>query len=495
MKKYGSKYALIAIAMAVLLLAASIAGVFLPRKYTALDMTAGRIYKISDTTKQFLSELDTDVTIYVIDADTTQKKFEEYLKRYAECSDRITLEYVNSSENESVAAMLAEYGFSTAYPPTAYSLLICSDARTQFLDFSGLFTYSNEKLGFTELSASYYNYYAQLFSSSSDYADYLDALLTETEMDFHGEMALTQLIEYVSADIIPQAYFMTGHGEDSVTDGNFAALLNYYGYPFGIYDASSDGGVPADAACLIINEPKEDFTAEQVDMLIDYLASGGNMMLLLSPECATMTNLSALTAYCGFSVGEGVVMENVKEETESEEGAEETEGVPSDTVSAIINIDHDIFASVTTASFSLTEASAITVSESLRRAQLVTPIVATSDKAYIEGSEAVAPYILGVATEEETDAGNMRVVCFTGAESFNSKESSADALTLPVCALSWVAEGFVSEIEEIPPTLYQEKYLSISRERAIYLGLMFAIVLPACVVGFGVASCKSRKKK
>ena len=53
----------------------------------------------------------------------------------------------------------------------------------------------------------------------------------------------------------------------------------------------------------------------------------------------------------------------------------------------------------------------------------------------------------------------------------------------------------MSEIEEIPPTLYQEKYLSISRERAIYLGLMFAIVLPACVVGFGVASCKSRKKK
>lgn len=488
MKKYGSKYALISIILAALLLLTSLVGVFLPRKLTSLDMTAGRIYKISNTTKQFLSELDEDITIYVIDADTTQKKFEEYIKRYAECSDRISVEYVNSSENESVAAMLAEYGFSSAYPPTAYSLLVCSESRTQFADFSGLFTYSNEKLGFTELSGSYYNYYAQLFSSSEDYADYLDALISETDMNFHGEMALTQLIEYVAADIIPQAYFMTGHGEDSTVDGNFATLLNYYGYPFGVYDAASGDAIPADAACLIINEPKVDFSAEQLDALIEYLSKGGNMMLLLSPECATMTNLAALTEYCGFCVTEGVVMEDIKE-------SEDAEAVPSKTISATLNIDHDMFASVNTASFSLTEASAIAISEELRKAQLVTPIIASSDEAYIEGGEEKDSYILGVAAEEETDAGNMRVVCFTGAESFNSKENSADTLTLPVCALSWVAEGFVSEIEETAPTPYQEKYLSITRDKAIYLGLMFAIVVPACVVGFGVASCKNRKKK
>lgn len=490
MKKINSRYALIAIALAAVLLLAAIVGAVLPRKLTSLDMTAGHIYKLSSSTKQFLSALDEDVTIYVIDADTTQKKFEEYIKRYAECSDRITVEYVNSSRNEEVAAMLAEFGFSSAYPPSAYSLLICSESRTQFVDFSSLFTYSNEKLGFTELSGSYYNYYAQLFSSSADYADYLDALVTETEMNFHGETAITQLIEYVSADIIPQAYFMTGHGEDSVSDGNFAALLQYYGYAFGVYDASSDGAVPEDAACIIINEPKEDFTAEQVDTLVEYLENGGNMMLLLSPECADMTNLASLAEYCGFSVDNGVVMEDV---TDSED--EDAEALPSKTVAITVNIDHDMFATLSTASFSLTEATPIGISEDLRKAQLVTPLLATSDKAYIEGSEEKSPYVLGVAVEEETDAGNMRVVCFTGALSFNSKDNSVDALTLPVCALSWVAEGFVSEIEETAPALYQEMYLSISQEKAVYLGIMFAIVAPACIIGFGVASCKSRKKK
>ena len=384
--------------------------------------------------------------------------------------------------------MLAEYGFSSVYSPSAYSLLICSDARTQFLDYSSLFTYSNETLGFTEISASYYNYYVQLFSSAADYADYLDALVSDSVMNFHGEMAITQCIEYVTADVIPQPYFLTGHGEDSVTDGNFAYLLNYYGYRFGVYDLSSEEALPADAACLIINSPTEDYTKEQVDALIDYLKMGGNMLLMLSPECASMENLSTLTQYCGFTLMDGVVMEDKETEMEGET-------IPTESIAVTVNIDHDIFASITTSSFTLTSANAIDVSDELRRSQLVTPLAVTSDKAYIKGEEERAAYAVGVATEEETESGNMRVVCFTGAQSFNTKDNSVDALTLPVCALSWVAEGFVSEIEEIPATLYQEKYLSISQEKAIYLTLMFALVLPACVIGFGVASTHSRKKK
>ena len=327
----------------------------------------------------------------------------------------------------------------------------------------------------------------QLFSSAADYADYLDVLVTESVMNFHGEMALTQLIEYVSADIIPQAYFVTGHGEDSVTDGNFAALLAYYGYEFGVYELTSGEAVPNDAACLIINAPAEDYTEAEAELLIEYLEDGGNMLILLSPDAVEMENIAALTEYCGFSVADGIVMENVKEN-------DEAEATPSETVSAVININHDIFASVNTASFSLTSANAIEISDTLRKAQLVTPLVATSGEAYLDGSEEKS-FILGVAVEEETDAGNMRVVCFTGSESFNSKDNSVDALTLPVCALSWVAEGFVSEIDEIAPSVYQEKYLSISQNKAVYLTLMFALVLPACIVGFGVASCKSRKKK
>ena len=486
--KNGFKYALIAMILALLMIFVSVAFVFMPRKFSAFDMTSGSIHSISNTTKTFLAELDRDVTIYVIDADTTQKKFEEYIKRYAECSDKITVEYVNSSKNKEISAMLSEYGFSEAYPPTAYSLLICSEERTQFVDFSGLFTYSNATLGFTEISSSYYNYYMQLFSSSADYADYLNTLVADTVMNFHGEMALTQLIEYVAADIIPQAYFVTGHGEDSVTDGKFAALLAYYGYAFGVYELSGEAAVPKDAACIIINEPKEDYTDAEVDILLDYLKSGGNMLLILSPDTNELSNLSVITEHCGFSVIDGIVMED-------EKASEDAEALPSKTVAATLNIDHDVFASAGIDAMDISGANAIEISKDLRKAQLVTPIVTTSDETYIEGSEERASFTIGVAVEEETELGNMRVVCFTGAQSFNSEDSTTDALTLPVCALSWIAEGFESEIGEIAPSVYQDKYLSISQEKAVYLGLMFVIVVPACIIAYGVTSCKNRKKK
>ena len=86
MRKNNFRYALLAIVLAAVLLVFSVAFAFLPRKYTAIDMTAGHIYKFSDTTKEFLATLDEDITIYVIDSDTTQKKFEEYIRRYSDLS-------------------------------------------------------------------------------------------------------------------------------------------------------------------------------------------------------------------------------------------------------------------------------------------------------------------------------------------------------------------------------------------------------------------------
>ena len=487
MKKIN-RYALISMILAAVLALTAIAIAFLPKKYTSVDVTSDKLYEISDTTKRFVSKLDEDVTIYVLDSNMSDKKFEDYLAVYSELSDRITLEYVNTQNNEKVADMLAEYGFSSVYSPTPYSLLIVSEKRDQYVDYQNFFTYSNDTLGFDELSVSYYNYYYSYFASSTEYADYLESLVVDSEKKIHAESILNQMIEYVSVDVIPEAYFVTGHGEDSITEGNFAYLLYYYGYPFGVYDVTSGADVPSDASCIIINAPTEDYTAEECEKIQNYLKSGGNMLLMLSPENASMKNLMALSEYYGFSLIDGVVLED----NSAEEGEEVT---VSNTVATMLNTDHDVFASVSMNSCALTKPSAIKIAENLRASQLVTPLVVTNDTAYIGDRENKGPFILGVAVEEETTSGNTRIVCFTGAESINAKEYSQDAMTLPVCALSWLAEGFVSEVEDIAPKLYQDKYLKVEQDKVIYLGAFFILVIPVALIGAGVAVSKNRKKR
>ena len=54
--KINSKYALIAIILAAVIVVSGVAFAFMPRRAVAIDMTAGGIHKISDTTRTFLSE-------------------------------------------------------------------------------------------------------------------------------------------------------------------------------------------------------------------------------------------------------------------------------------------------------------------------------------------------------------------------------------------------------------------------------------------------------
>ena len=488
MTKKTLGYSLIAIAMAVVLLALGVVSVFLPRKCTTIDMTSDKLYSFSDVTQRFLTSLDEEVTIYVIDSNMADKRFEDYIGRYASLSDKIKLEYVNSTEDQNVAALLSEYGYSASTPVSAYSLLISSAKRNYFMDYLNLFSYSNEALGFEGLSPTYYNYYLQLFSSSADYADYLVSLATDTQMMIHAEDMLNQMIEYVTADVIPQPYFVTGHGEDSTTDGNLAALLSYYGYAYGVYDITSGADIPADASCIVINAPTEDYTAAEADRILAYLKSGGHMLFIASSENASMPNVKSITEYYGFTLTSDTVLENKK----AEEGEEVTVNA---TLTITLNIDHDVFATVGANTVSLVPPTAIRISDTLRPAQLVTPLLTSTSEAYIKDSEAKAPFTLGVAVEEESDAGNTKMVCLATASSINTDELTQAAITLPVCALSWMSEGFTNTVSEVAPKIYQDKPISIEQKQGLYFGAVFGIIVPAALIGIGVVLTKNRKKR
>ena len=79
MKRKVFNPALLAIIVTVAIVMTSVLFAFLPRRYVAIDMTADKMYGVSEPTKLFLSRLDEDVTIYVLNADNSEKEFEEYI--------------------------------------------------------------------------------------------------------------------------------------------------------------------------------------------------------------------------------------------------------------------------------------------------------------------------------------------------------------------------------------------------------------------------------
>ena len=155
------------IILVVALLAVNVATAFLPDSYTKFDMSSKNIYKISEESRSFLSKLDKDVTLYILNADGTNKAFEKFVKEYIKCSDKIEVAYDTDSNY------------------SAYSLRVESDARSEVIDSSNMFYYENPKLG--RLSISDYEYYVEYFSASEQYADYLNELLYNTSLYFYGD--------------------------------------------------------------------------------------------------------------------------------------------------------------------------------------------------------------------------------------------------------------------------------------------------------------------
>ena len=140
------------------------------------------------------------------------------------------------------------------------------------------------------------------------------------------------------------------------------------------------------------------------------------------------------------------------------------------------------------------DANAITISEELRKAQLVTPIVTTSENAYVGDESAKAVYNLAVAVEEETSQGTTRLVWITGADSFNEKESAQNNLAFLVYSLDWLDESYTSSVGEIKGVKFSDDMLNISSGMALGIGVILVLMIPAAVIVSGVTVISKRRR-
>lgn len=479
----------VSVAVVVAMLILNVGAAFLIGSNTFSDMTDSKLYTISEETKKFNSSLDEKVTISVINADRSNTQFELFMKRYAESGENISLEYLNTADD---SKFLSEHGITAESSVTPYSILVSSEKRSQFIDFYSMYYYSNAALGISQMSYSQYNYYYSLFSSSESYAEYLYNLTYGSELYFCGEKAITSTVEYVTLDHIPHSYFLTGHGEDDAYEGKFASLLTYMSYAYGVLDITSAEAIPEDADCIMINTPSEDYSDAETEIILDYMKNGGRLLLITEKENLAMKNLMSIAEYYGATASQELIVEEV-ESTDEDDGETEPD---EHTFAPVFNTDHDVFGSYGgDYNVKISNANPITVSEDLRPSQLVTPILTTSDKAHLDGSDNKGVYNVGIAVEEETDDGNSRMVWFSSADTFNDEEkASTDNLSLLVYAMTWMGKSYTSALGEISAPLFEDPMLNVPSGSAVFLAIVLIFIIPITLIVIGVVIYVKRKR-
>ncbi len=268
-KKRRMKIGLLSVISTVIIIAVIIAANYLvdyvaERFVLEIDMTSESEYEISEETVQLLETLAEPITITVLCDETDYandsdlRRLPKVFQRYAQLSGgMVTVKYINAVTNPGIFTQYNELGdLSTG------DIIVESAKRYKSMDPYNLLEYTS--------------------SSSDSSTSYLTGL--------RAEQRLTSAILYVTANKVPKAAYTTGHQETTNLE-QMEALLTSSNYDVTSVSLMQEGEVPSDVDMLIISQPKGDFTAEEIDMLEEFMNRGGRMIVTYASDTPELQNL------------------------------------------------------------------------------------------------------------------------------------------------------------------------------------------------------------
>ncbi len=248
-----------------------------PSDNTKFDVTSNGLYSLTTETKEYLQQLDRDVTIYVLASSSDMDSaLNRTLQQMEEQSQHLTVSYVDPASNPS---FLQEY--SDVMNCSWNSLIVECGDRYKLVDYSDVYEYS------------------------VDYSTY-----TQSVSGYDAEGQVDSAIAYVTSENLPRLYALTGHGEESI-GSNFTAALTKLNCEYESLDLMVNEAVPEDCDILLINGPTSDLSSDDADKIMNYLEQGGSLIATTNfQQAEEMPNWNRILNYYGLSVSQGVVLEN-----------------------------------------------------------------------------------------------------------------------------------------------------------------------------------------
>ncbi len=354
---------LVAVALVIVVLINLIVGQ-LPASARSIDISDTKIYQISDTTKDLLSSLTSDVDVIVVAEDNSvDQRIVRFLDRYND------YEHVNVSYQDPVLHpnVLTDYGVDT-------NTIVVKDETTgksATVAISDMITYDQ-----------YYSYY---------YGQ-------QVEDTFDGEGLLTSAINTVARDSGHEILLLQGHGESDLSD-SVNDMLSKSNLTTSTVNLLTDNGIPEGAELLVVNNPTSDLAADELSEIRTYLAGGGSLFLIRGVTDSDLPNFDALMEEYGLTMVNSYIGDytNYYQQSRSPYNFFPT------IVSNTSNVD-------TGSTILVSAAGGMTVSEDKDAAVTVTQLLTTSDSGFRQDQAATlqqsdfAKYVLAARSVKDYSA-------------------------------------------------------------------------------------------
>ena len=250
----------------------------LPTTLTKYDISSTKLYSITSNTKVVVNALEEDVTIYwIVQSGQEDDVIENLLGKYESLSDHITVVKKNPDVYPTFAQQYTDETVENN------SLVVECGDRSRFIGYDDIYLYE------ADLNSYSYN------------------------TSFDGEGAITSAIDYVVNEEQPQVYVLEGHGEAELPS-TFSEQIEKDNVELTTFSLLTVDAVPEEADCVMIYGPTSDISAQEKEMLSDYVTGGGKLLVMAGPvDGGSLDNLYSLLSDYGVTANEGIVIEGDRE--------------------------------------------------------------------------------------------------------------------------------------------------------------------------------------
>ncbi len=256
------------------------------------DLTDMNTYSLSNESVHYLSTFDTDVTMYyVTESDSKSVMFSNLAELFARENSHIHLSYKDPVQ----------------YPQLIYK-------------YNGV----NEKINSNSIIL-----VNEAAPERYIYIDYEDMCIYQTKLDsatmttkkvlygYDAELEIIKGLVQITGDSTGKVYFTTGHGEETtllLNEGkisdSLSSLLGLNRLEVGYLSTQTLIEVPNDCSLLVLAGISKDLTEEEVSLIENYMAHGGNVCALLHYGTSTLPNLSKFLGQFGIELASGILCES-----------------------------------------------------------------------------------------------------------------------------------------------------------------------------------------
>ena len=431
------------------------------------DLTADKLYSLSNESKIILKDIKKEVTIYglfddgMIPGGTEYKDLINLLGEYKSFGIKVT--YVDPDKDP---------GTITTLDKDKTKGIVKGD----FVVKSGN---KVKKLNAQEL-------YGQVDPQYPQYGRL-----------YKAEPLITGAIKFVTADVTPIAYFVEGHSESSLTSEltQVKAALENNNLEVKSLSLLSEGKIPADCKLLVFASPKKDLSESEKIKVDAYLKTKGKAVFLFDAVETSDKFVNFEDVLANFNIG--INYDKVKE-------MDTNRHLPSDEYAILALLEQNEINKAFNASdypVFFPDSRSLSILKNAKEWLKTTTLIKTSEKAISssivdQGATAQGPFDLAIASEI---SGSSKVLAFGNGTFLTDAALSSQYSTYFSNGANYFLSTVVNWMQDktdettVDSKLVSTKTLTTTAGQTQIITIVLVGVLPILIIGYGLIVWSRRR--